>query len=167
MKKITLLFWFCLVTSISFAQNCGTCNVNITTNDTLTYSANSGQLICINSSGNFLGNITVNGGTVCVSGNFNPKSITINSGVIINNGNATLNTSVSFGSSFQLINNSGAILNVNGNLTSSSFNVTNSGIINVVANINNSGTITNSNIINCVLLSGSGTINDTGIINSN
>lgn len=149
------------------AQSCSGCSTSITGNDTLTYNVGSGQILCVTNSGNFLGKITINGGTVCVTGNFNPNSITINSGVIINNGNTTLNSSITFGSNFQMSNSSGAILSISGDLTLSASTITNDGIINVVNAISNSGTITNSNIINCVQITGSGSLNNTGIINSN
>jgi hypothetical protein len=157
---------FCSTFKLS-GQTCGGCSTSISGNDTLTYNVESGQMLCIANSGNFLGKITISGGTVCITGNFNPQSITITSGVINNNGNATINSSVTFGSSFLLHNNSGAILNISGNLTLSSSAITNDGIINVVNDIANSGSITNSNIINCVQITGSGSLTNTGIINSN
>jgi hypothetical protein len=149
------------------AQNCTGCTTSISGNDTLSYNVGSGQVLCITGGGNFLGNITVNGGTVCVAGNFNPKSITFTSGVINNNGNVSIASSVTLPSGFAINNNAGAILNVSADLNLNAGTLSNDGIVNVVNAISNSGTITNSNIINCVQISGSGTLNDTGIINSN
>lgn len=149
------------------AQSCSGCSTSITGNDTLTYNVGSGQVLCITGSGNFLGNIIISGGTVCVNGNFNPKSITCTSGVISNNGNVSIASSISLPSGFVINNNAGGIFNVSEDLTLNTGSLTNNGIVNVVNAISNSGTITNSNIINCVQLTGSGTLNDTGVINSN
>jgi hypothetical protein len=167
MKKLIFVLLCFLYANGSSGQICSNCSTNITGNDTLTYNVGSGQIFCVAKSGNFLGKITVSGGTVCVAGNFNPNTINIASGAITNNGNATLNSSITLPSSFQIKNNSGAILSISGSVTLDSSTITNNGILNVVESINNSGTIVNTNIINCVQLSGSGTVNDTGIINSN
>jgi hypothetical protein len=169
MKRSFYLIAFMLVFSLLkvSAQSCTGCSTSITGNDTLTYNVSAGQMLCITSSGNFLGNITISGGTLCVSGNFNPKGITCTSGAINNYGTSSIASSISLPSGFSINNNAGGIFNISSDLTLNSGSLINNGIVNVVNAIANSGSITNSNIINCVQITGSGTLNDTGIINSN
>lgn len=149
------------------AQSCSGCSTNITGNDTLTYNVGNGQMFCIAGSGMFLGSITISGGTVCINGNFNPRNITFTSGVINNNGNVSITSSITLPSGFVVNNNAGGIFNIASGLTLSSGSLSNNGIVNVVNEISNSGSITNSNIINCVQITGSGNLTNTGIINSN
>ena len=68
--KLSIYFTAVLVLFALFkvsAQSCTGCSTSISGNDTLTYNVVSGQVLCITGGGNFLGNITINGGTVCVS----------------------------------------------------------------------------------------------------
>lgn len=149
------------------SQSCGTCSINITSLDSSSYTVNSGETFCVDTTGNFVGTITLNGGTICNRGVFSAKVLTINNGVLSNYSNLSINTNASFGSSCQLNNYGGAILNVNGSLTVSGASIVNDGIINIYQNISNSGSVTNTNIINCYQLTGSGTVNNTGVINQN
>ncbi|MDX2172818.1 MAG: hypothetical protein SFY56_06840 [Bacteroidota bacterium] len=168
MKKLIFLLSLVFVMGTQLkAQTCGTCSVNITSTDTLNYTVNAGQNFCVAKNGNFSGNIILNGGTICVSGFFNPKSITVNSGTLNNYGTLSINNSITLGSGLTLTNNPGAIVNINGSITLNSATLSNSGIINVDQTLSNSGTVNNTSIINCTTVSGSGTLNDTGIINSN
>jgi hypothetical protein len=167
---IRLTFMLCALFSLfnGKAQSCGTCSINITSLDSTDYTVNSGQTFCIDTSGNFVGTLTLNGGTICNKGLFNPKTITLTSGSVTNYGNTSLNTSVTLGSGIQVTNNSDALMNINGNVTNSGGALTNSGIINVGQNIqNNSGSITNNSIINCYQITGSGTLTNNGKINTN
>lgn len=150
------------------AQTCGTCSINITSLDSSNYTVNTGQILCVDTTGNFVGTITLNGGTICNKGIFNPQAITFTSGSVSNYGNTSLNGSVTLGSAGQITNNSDAIMNINGGLTNGGGTLTNDGIINVSQTIQNtSGVITNNSIINCVQISGGGTLNNNGKINTN
>lgn len=170
--KTVLRFLFIVLLAFLYvngnAQTCGTCSTNISSLDSSSYTINSGQTFCVDTTGNFVGTITLNGGSICVKGIFNPGNFTFTSGTINNYGNVSLNNSLSIGSNVQLNNNSDAVININGILTMSGGTFTNNGVINVDQNISNSsGSIVNTSIINCVQISGSGTLNNTGIINSN
>lgn len=169
MKKLIFLLSlvFALGTQLK-AQTCGTCSVNITSFDTLAYTINVGQTFCVDTTGNFSGTIILNGGTVCNKGFFNPSSITFNSGTIANYGNTSVALSISIGNNKTIINNADAIFNITGGITMSGGNFTNNGITNISQNITNtSGTINNTGILNCVQLTGSNAITNTGVINSN
>lgn len=169
MKKLILLLFFVIAigTQLKSQTTCSSCSVNITSADTLNYTVGSGQTFCISKNGNYTGNIILNGGTICVSGFFNPKTITVNAGTLNNYGTVSINTSITLGSGLTLTNNSGAIVNINGSINLNAATLTNNGIVNIDQTLSNAGTITNTSIINCAILSGSGTLNDTGIINSN
>jgi len=167
MKNLLFLFNLLFVTIQANSQTCGMCSVSITSADTLNYTVNTGQTFCVAKNGNYTGIIILNGGTICVSGYFNPKTININSGTLNNYGTISINTSITLGSGLHLNNNAGAILNINGSITLNASTLTNGGIVNIEQTLSNSGTVTNSSIINCNTLSGIGTLNDTGIINSN
>ena len=152
----------------SNAQTCGTCSTNITSLDSTSYTVNTGETFCVDTTGNFVGTITLNGGTICNKGLFNPKSLIFTSGTINNNANTSLKSAISVGANSQLNNNPDAIMNIAGSLTVGGGTVSNNGIINVDQNIQNtSGSLTNSSIINCTQISGSGTLNNTGKINTN
>ncbi len=149
-------------------QSCGTCSINITSLDSSSYTVNSGVTFCVDTTGNFVGTIVLNGGTLCNKGLFKPKTITLTSGILSNYGNSSLNSSITIGSSIQVSNSEDAIININGTLTNSGGSITNDGIMNVDQNIqNNSGTIINNSVINCTQITGSGTLTNTGKINTN
>lgn len=167
MKFFTVLFSLFIFTQIK-AQTCGTCSININSLDSASYTVNSGETLCVDTAGNFIGTITLNGGTVCNKGIFNPHTIQFNTGTISNYGNTSLKTSVTVTTNAVLSNNADAVMNINGVVTMSGGTLNNSGIINVDQNIQNtSGTITNTSIINCTQISGSGSLNNTGKINVN
>ena len=169
MKKIIFLLSLIVAVGnqLKAQSTCGTCSVNITSTDTLNYTIGTGQTFCVAKNGNYTGNIILNGGTICVNGFFNPKTITVNSGTLNNYGTMSINASIVLGSGLTLTNNSGAIININGSINLNSATLTNNGILNVDQTLSNLGSVTNTSIINCTTLSGSGTLNDTGIINSN
>ncbi len=150
------------------AQTCGTCSVNITSLDSSNYVVNSGETFCVDTTGNFIGTITLNGGTICNNGIFNPLSITFSSGTISNNGNSSFRSSLIVPTNSQLSNNADAVMNTNGFLTMNGGTLTNSGIMNVNQSVQNtSGSISNSGIMNCTQLTGSGSLSNTGKINTN
>lgn len=150
------------------SQTCGACSINVNSLDSTSYSINAGETFCVDTAGNFIGTITLNGGTICNKGIFNPSSIQFNNGTISNYGNTSLKTSVTIATNAILTNNADAVMNINGGITNSGGTLTNNGIINVDLNIqNNSGSITNNSIINCTQLTGSGTLTNNGKINTN
>lgn len=169
--KFVTKFFFIVISLFSISvksQTCGTCSTNITSLDSANYTVNSGETFCIDTTGNFIGTINLNGGTICNKGIFNPKIIVFNSGTISNNGNTSFRTSISVPSGSQLSNNADAVMNTNGSLTMSGGTLSNDGIINVDQTIQNtSGVINNNGIMNCSQLSGSGSLNNTGKINTN
>lgn len=150
------------------AQTCGTCTLNITAMDTTAYTISTGQTLCIDTTGNYTGNIIIAGGTVCNKGFFNPKSISFQSGSINNYSSSNLKLNVTVSSGASIVNGDGAILGVAGSLTLSGGTLLNSGIMNVEQSVtNSSGSFTNSNILNCRSLTGNNTLTNTGVINSN
>ncbi len=171
MKYLSRFFFVSLLVlffNSAKSQICGTCSLNITSLDSSSYVVNSGETFCVDTTGNFIGTINLNGGTICNKGIFNPKVITFTSGSISNYGNTSLSSSVTLGSASQILNNADAIMNINGAFTNGGGNLTNDGIINIDQSIqNNSGSITNSSIINCLQITGSGSLINTGKINSN
>jgi hypothetical protein len=169
MKPLLIFLMFMLfLFNRTIAQSCGTCSVSINSLDSANYTVNTGETFCVDSTGNFVGSITLNGGSICNKGLFAPKSLIFSNGTITNYGNASIKSSLTFGSSSQLDNNGGGIINISGNLTISGGSIANDGIVNIDQAIQNtSGSLQNSNIINCTQISGSGTLNNTGVINSN
>jgi len=150
------------------AQSCGTCTINITGYDTLAYTVNVGQTICIDTTGNFQGKITLNGGTVCNKGLCLPSQFNFNSGTFSNYGNATILEAVTLGANKTVHNQLGATLNLGSTLILNGGSLTNNGITNVGSSFtNSSGSVTNTGILNCTSLNGNNTINNSGVINSN
>jgi hypothetical protein len=167
----SLLHLFFIVFLFSFfsvrSQSCSNCSDYALSEKSSTYTVSTGQTLCIDSLSSFSGNIVMNGGTLCISGNFQPASLTFNSGSIINRGVSYL-SSINLSSNRTFINKPGAILNVDGSLTISGGILTNLGVVNVSGNLqNNSGQITNSNIINCTAVTGNNTITNNGLLNTN
>jgi hypothetical protein len=169
MKKLFFVLTFSFLGSFLMkGQSCGTCSINITGLDSSSYTLSGGQTLCIDSTGVFKGLITVNGGTICNNGVFLPKVLTFNSGLINNNSTATIKSATSLGNGQTINNQPGAILGVSGNLSLSGGILNNDGILNISGNINNSsGSFSNSSIINCILLTGTNTMSNTGVINTN
>jgi len=171
-RKPSLIAWlFCLLMSLQVERTkaqCTVCTTHIIGIDTLSYTVTTGQTLCIDSIGVLNGNIVLSGGTICNKGVFNPASLTLTSGTIYNYGNAQINSNSTLGSSLTWNNYGGSILNLSGTMTVSGGTVSNDGIMNVETTLDfSSGTFSNQNIINCSTLTGSGTIVNTGIINSN
>jgi hypothetical protein len=170
MKKIFLLSALSLLLNLNLkSQNCGTCTYSFNDSDTSTVVVAAGQTLCIDSMAIFIGKVTMNGGTLCVKGIFNPNTFVFNSGTVTNYGNMTLNpASLTFGSGTTLSNKADAMLNIKGNLILSGTTFSNLGIINVGQNINaTSGTLSNNSIINCTTLTGATNIANQGTINTN
>lgn len=150
------------------AQNCSTCNTVINNSDTSAIVLNIGETLCIDTMGYFSGTIVLNGGNVCNKGFFKPISITYNSGVITNYANTSIDANLAIPTGVTVNNEPGAIITINGTLTISGGVYNNNGISNVDSSINNNaGTLSNTSIINCTQLTGSNSINNTGIINAN
>jgi hypothetical protein len=164
--KFVFVFLLIFFGFIAKSQTCGTCSINITSLDSNNYVVGSGSTLCIDTLGNFIGTITLNGGTICNKGLFNPSSFAISSGAINNYSNASFKTSLTLGSSAQLNNSLDAIINITGSLINNGGAVDNQGVINVGLDVqNNSGSFANSSVINCNSVSGS--VSNTGIINVN
>ncbi len=167
-KTLSFCFLLAFSKNVLMAQNCGTCSTSINSSDTSVIVVNSGQTLCIDTMGYFTGSITLNGGTICNKGFFKPAVLVINSGTLNNISNTSLDGSIVLGSNMSFVNSPGAIFSVNGSLTLSGGTFTNDGITNIETNfINTSGSVSNSSIINCAQVSGSNSITNTGIINSN
>lgn len=149
------------------AQSCASCNENVTDYNAGSYTITTGQTFCVDSTGNFEGNLVLNGGTLCVKGVFKAKIFSFTSGTILNSGNFS-SGALTLGSGKNLQNISGGVINFTGNVTLSGGQITNDGILNVRQTLTNtSGTFTNAGILNCGQLSGSNTINNTGVLNTN
>lgn len=166
--RLSLIFISLFFVFQAKSQTCGTCSINITSLDSADYTVNSGQTFCIDTTGNFIGTISLNGGTICNRGIFFPKTIQFGSGTITNYGNTSLNTSISLNTNTVLNNNVDAVMNINGVLTIIGGTLNNGSILNIDQNIQlTSGSLINSSIINCTVLSGGGNLNNTGKINVN
>lgn len=167
MKKIFFLSLFVFI-AISVKSQCTTCTVNVTGTDTTSYTVLSGQTLCIDTSGAFTGIVILNGGTVCNNGIFKPATFTYTSGSINNQGNMTINSDLSLVNGSSLTNSINGIVALSGNIILNGTTINNIGIMNISQNIQfNSGTFNNENIINVNNVTGSGVINNTGILNSN
>jgi hypothetical protein len=164
-----LMMILCLLTGTrTYAQSCGGCTVTISGLDTLTYTVNSGEILCIDSAGQFEGTITLNGGTVCNKGIFHPKALSASSGTITNHTYMRLESSLTLGSGLALVNTGRSSAALEGNLTISGGTLNNSGITNIEQNITfSSGIFSNTAIVNCKILNGAAlaSISNSGIIN--
>ena len=139
----------------------------ISQNDTANYIVNSGQTLCIDSSGNCLGTITLNGGVICNRGFFQPRDLFLNSGTLNNFGNLTYRKPLTLIGSINVIIDASSVINIEGGfIISSAGSITNNGYLNVSGNIQNNGTLNNLNVINCQQINGNAFVN-TGIINQN
>lgn len=168
MRNLLACIIFFFIWNNSIGQNCGTCSIVISTNDTSSYTVGSGVTLCIDTLGNFTGNITLSGGTVCNKGLFNPSQVTFNSGAINNFSNSTINTNIILTSGKFLTNQPGGIMGIGGSITVGGGDLGNDGILNITLGVsNNSGTLINTGIMNCQQLTGSNAVNNTGIINTN
>lgn len=161
---IALSFMFCIKPLA--AQNCGSCSVSIDSTSSSAYTVSAGQTFCIDTTGNFIGSIVLNGGTVCNKGVFEPQSLTLISGDIYNYSIFKCDTSLALGTAINLYCETQSFTNINGAFTISG-SYTNKGITNVSDSLSYAaGTFNNSGIINCRLLleliSG---ITNSGIIN--
>ena len=167
MKKIFFLSLFAFF-AINAKSQCTTCTINITGIDTVSYTVLTGQTLCIDTTGLITGTVILNGGTICNKGVFKPSSFTYTSGSINNQGNMTINSDITMTTGSSLDNSITGIIALMGNITLSGTTINNIGILNISQNIQfNSGTFINDNIINVNLINGSGTINNTGTINTN
>jgi hypothetical protein len=167
MKHFLFLSTLFLLVTASRSQSCGTCSINITTLDSGTYVVSAGEILCLDSTGNFIGTITLNGGTVCNKGLFYPKSISFNSGTINNFGNLKFTTIVL--SSGRILNNKAdGVASFGTDLILSGGSFSNEGITNVGNGIsNNTGDFFNAGVLNCVHMNGSNAVSNSGIINTN
>lgn len=166
LTKILVLFFLFFGGEKIFSQ-CTICTTTILGIDSNTYTVTIGQTFCVDSTGIFNGTVILNGGTICNRGSFKPSSVTFTSGTFYNYGSAAIITNTTFGSSISWTNYGGSILNLDGSLTVSGGTMSNDGILNVDSTLTfSSGTFSNSKIINCTSLTGSGTISNTGTINS-
>lgn len=163
MKKLFFLALFSFLCQFIIAQACNSCTLNINGNDTATYIINSGQTLCIDSTGNLSGKITLNGGTICNKGFFSPKQLVLNAGTIYNYGNLTSVSALTFPNTLTMIIAESSVININGNLTNNG-SIINYGYVNVYGNVQNNGTFNNNNVINCIQINA---ITNSGIINSN
>ena len=172
MKKLSLIvsILFCFFISKQVkSQNCGSCDISIFGNDTLSYTVFAGQSVCIDSAANFTGILILNGGTICNKGLFTPMNFTFNSGTINNYSNITITQSIIINANCNvIINDGGAFSITSGDLHINGGNFTNNGLTSISGNIQNaSGTITNSSLVNCSHLLGNPLTSNSGIVNSN
>jgi hypothetical protein len=168
MKQFLFLVALVLMGYTAKSQTCGTCTVNITDFDNGSYTITTGQTFCVDSTGNFEGSLTLNGGTLCNKGIFKAQGFVYQSGIITNKGTMSVSNGLNLNSSHTFDNTVTAVLNLKNNLSVTGGNFTNAGIINIQQNIiHSSGSFSNSGIMNCEQVTGSATINNTGVINSN
>jgi hypothetical protein len=169
-KRIIILFVFISFIKIIVAQNCSNCTYTSTTLDSANYILTSGQLLCIDSTSNFIGTITLNGGSVCNKGLFSPKQLIFNSGSITNYSNVSLtNSHLALAINCTITSHDGSVFNLsNGNLILNGGTFSNYGVLSIIGNLQNiSGTLVNQNLINCNVITGSNTLVNTGTINTN
>lgn len=168
MNKILLLLGIIFLTLSTKSQTCGTCSININGLDSSSYSIGPGQTFCVDTTGNFIGSITLSGGTVCNRGMFHPQTISFSSGTLNNSSNSSFQANLNVGNAVILNNMPGGVLSISGSLSLSGGTLINDGILNVTQAISNaSGSFSNSNIINCSQLSGANSVTNNGVINTN
>jgi len=162
---IALSFILCI--KLANAQTCSSCSVNITTTSNGSYTINAGETFCVDTAGKFTGTLLLDGGTICNKGIFKPSAFTFISGSINNYSSVSFNAGLTLNSACSLYCEKKTFLRINGTLTVSGGSFTGKGICNIHDNVSfTSGTVNNSGIINCRLLSGLITsITNTGIIN--
>jgi hypothetical protein len=156
-----------LATPSLHAQSYGGCTVSINGSDTLTYTVSAGQIFCIDSTGQFEGNITLSGGTICNKGIFHPKVFSASSGTVMNHTCLRIDGDLTLPSGLSLVNGSQSTAALLGDLTISGGTLSNAGITNVDQDIIfSSGVLSNSAIVNCKTLTGAAIagINNSGII---
>jgi hypothetical protein len=148
-------------------QTCGSCSVVITGTSSTSYTVGSGQTLCIDTSGIYMGNITLSGGTICNRGHFKPTSFSFNSGTLNNYASSSISGTLSIGSGKTVYCERKSFLRVSGDLSISGGSLNNKGIANVRNNVAcASGALNNSGIVNCkVFTASAGTYTNTGIIN--
>ncbi|MCE3226608.1 MAG: hypothetical protein K0S32_1159 [Bacteroidetes bacterium] len=154
---------------ISKSQTCLPCTYTVTGVSNTSFTVNTGQTLCLDSLTKFSGTVTLNGGTVCNKGFFNPSALIFNSGTIYNYHNILLNNVFTLNTNCSLFNIKRSSLKITGTFAIAGGNFDNKGISSVLNPLSfNSGTFNNSGIINCKGLTGntSGIVN-TGIINKN
>lgn len=179
MKSGFIFFWL-LVFSVLLppihvkSQSCNSCTVSILTNDSLTfriinsdttsYTVNVGQTLCIYATGTLKGNITLNGGIICNNGRFFPNTLAFNSGTLSLVGITKIKNPVTVSGNKAINVSQGCVMNITGNLSLTGGTLNNEGMINVDgALINNSGDLVNKAIINCSTMSGNNAVNNNGI----
>lgn len=149
------------------AQSCGSCSMTISGQNVNSYTVATGNIFCIDSTGIFMGSITLNGGTICNKGTFKPQTFVFNSGVITNYSRFVLNTSLTLDDSSKVILcERKAFLRISNSLNLSGGSFTNKGICNVATSIvYASGSFLNAGIVNCRTITGQTGILNSGIIN--
>jgi hypothetical protein len=166
MKKIfLLLFLFSIATGIK-SQSCIGCTFNVTNSDTSSVVLGPGETLCIDSTGIFAGKITLSGGAVCNNGVFSPGSLIFNSGTLTNNGNVSLLSNLTLTSSTTINNTLGSVTNLKTLVLNTGSSITNNGVLNISQSLQNNGSIVNNCVVNCPLITGSGSLLNNAIINN-
>lgn len=165
--KLTFIVFFSSLANFIAAQSCTTCNQMIIGIDTSSYTVSTGQTLCIDSTAVFKGKVTLNGGTICNNGVFNPSLFVVSSGAIYNYSTFSILNNCTLNSAVNITNNEAAIFSVDFNFIIGGATILNNGIINVGNNCDaNSGSLTtNNNILNCVTIVGEQNLINNGVIN--
>jgi len=173
-KNLFLIAFLFLYGSLTMqAQNCN-CTQHITGIDQGNYTVIAGQVLCIDSGAVEYGNVTMNGGILCINGSFK-GGLTSNSSIggsfiKVNAGGVIAGISnFSIASSSVIIEDQG-VFNVFGDLSlmGSGSYLTNNGVINVqgVLKLNQGAVLLNNRIINYSTLEmNGGTLNGDGKMN--
>jgi phage baseplate assembly protein gpV len=148
-------------------QPCGNCSTVISGTNAASYTVNTGQTLCIDSTGIFTGSLTLSGGTLCNKGNFKPALFMFDSGTFTNNSIAAITGTLNLSNGKTVLCGKRSFLQLSGDATVSGGNFSNKGIVNIKNNVtSNSGTFSNTGILNCRTFSGAvGSYTNTGIIN--
>ena len=85
-KRLLILLLLCYCLPAANAQNCTGCTTTVSTASSATYTINAGEKLCVTSAGSITGTVTLNGGTICNEGTFNPSAFTYQSGTFNNFG---------------------------------------------------------------------------------
>jgi hypothetical protein len=116
MKKwhLWMLAVFLLLTIHPTIQaQCSGCTTTISTATNTSYTVNTGEKLCVTSTGILNGKLTINGGTVCNQGIVNTPTFVFNGGVVNNFGQFTCSGPITLRSGSVFDNNTGAKLKVN------------------------------------------------------
>ncbi len=108
------ILWIISCPVLVKAQSCSGCTITINEVNSQNYTLNVGEQLCIGPNGTVLGNIVLNGGTICNQGVLIPSSIQCLNGKIYNYGNITYSGTLTLSNTCSIENYS--VIDLSGNI---------------------------------------------------